>query len=108
MGADALAPTTGTATRGSDANGTTLADRVLVPAGRVALVRVLPSPTATDGPYYVVTDLGIRYAVPNAGVLPLLGFAPDQAVNVPSSLVARIPDGAVLDPAAARNPAAAG
>ncbi|WP_326558394.1 type VII secretion protein EccB [Micromonospora sp. NBC_01796] len=88
------------------ADGVPFADLVLVPAGRVTTVRVLGSPTAQAGPYYVITDLGIKYPVPQAAVLPMLGYQPAQAVDVPASLVSRIPTGPTLDPAAALQPAA--
>jgi hypothetical protein len=99
-GLDTAAPT-GSAT----SDGVPLADRVLVPSGKVAAVRVLGSPTAEAGPYYVVTDLGIRYAVPNDQVLIALGYPPQQAVDVPAGLVSRIPAGPTLDPARAILPA---
>ncbi|MFD0822577.1 type VII secretion protein EccB, partial [Micromonospora zhanjiangensis] len=92
-------------TPSSTSTGVSLADRVLVPAGRVAVVRGMGSPTAESGPYYVVTDLGIKYPVPSAAVLPLLGYAPDQATDVPVGLVSRIPSGPTLDPAEAIKPA---
>jgi hypothetical protein len=85
---------------------TTLADRVLVPSGRVATVRALAAPSADSGPYYVVTDLGIKFPVSSGRVLQALGYAPEQAVDVPASLVARIPSGPALDPEAATKPAA--
>ncbi|MDT5028252.1 MAG: hypothetical protein QOE61_4678 [Micromonosporaceae bacterium] len=86
-------------------DGVPLADRVLVPAGRVAVVRVLGAPTAESGTYFVVTDLGIKFPVPTAAVLPLLGYSAAQAVDVPAGLVTRIPTGPTLDPAAAVTPA---
>lgn len=93
-------------TSSSTASGVSLADRVLVPAGRIAVVRGMGSPTAESGPYYVVTDLGIKYPVPSAAVLPWLGYPPELAVDVPASLVSRIPSGPTLDPAEATKPAA--
>ncbi|MFC7548791.1 type VII secretion protein EccB [Plantactinospora sp. GCM10030261] len=99
-GADAA-----TVTVGGGAGGTALADRVLVPAGRVAIVRVMTGPNAAAGPHYVITDLGIKYAVPSGDALQLLGYTPGQAVAVPTALVSRIPSGPALDPAAALLPA---
>jgi type VII secretion protein EccB len=81
-----------------------VADRVLVPPGRVAVVRAVPSPEATSGGYYIVTDLGIRYAVPSDPVLNALGYTPANAVNVLSSLVNLIPSGPALDPNAPVQP----
>jgi hypothetical protein len=93
-------------TGSASAERTSLADRVLVPSGRVVTLRALASPSATSGPYYVVTDLGIKYPVSSGRVLQTLGYAPEQAVDVPASLVARIPSGPTLDPEAATKPAA--
>jgi type VII secretion protein EccB len=86
------------------ANGVPLADRVLVPPGRVATVWVMTSPTADSGPFYLIGDLGVRYAVPDPATLRLLGYPPEEAVGVPASLVARIPSGPNLDPSAALRP----
>lgn len=99
-GLDAGTPT-GSATR----DGIRLVDHVFVPPGRVAIVRVLGSPNAQSGAYYLVTDLGIRYSVPSVAVLQMLGYLPEHAVDVPASLVTRIPAGPALDPEAATKPA---
>ena len=56
--------------------------------------------------YYLVTDLGLRYAVPTDAALTALGYQPTDAVKVLSSLVLRIPAGPALDPAAAVKAAA--
>jgi len=85
----------------TDAGGT-LADAVLVPAGKFEIVRVPGS-----GGYAVITDLGIRYAVPSAEALTMLGYTPTSAIDVPTALVSSIPAGVNLDPAAALRPAAA-
>lgn len=98
-GLQAATPTSGA--------GVALADAVLVPAGRVATVRVLASPTAVSGQYFLVTDLGIKYPVPNPNALAMLGYSAEQAVDVPATLVSRIPTGPTLDPEAALQPAAA-
>jgi type VII secretion protein EccB len=100
------------ATRTSSASpaGTPLADRIVVPGGHVATVRALASPGATSGPYYVVTDLGIKFAVPDPAVFAMLGYNPADVVDVPASLLATLPSGPTLDPTAATHavPAAAG
>lgn len=88
-------------------DGLSLTDRVLVPPGHIAVVRVVGAPGGDAGAYYLVTDIGRRYAVPSPEVLMMLGYDPAQAVDVPSHLVTRIPDGPALDPAAALLPEAA-
>ncbi|WIM98001.1 type VII secretion protein EccB [Actinoplanes oblitus] len=96
-------PATGLAsavpTAGSTAGGRALADAVLVPAGRFALVKVPGS-----GGYQVVTDLGVRHPVPGADALSRLGYAATSATEVPTALVTSIPAGVTLDPAAAVKP----
>jgi type VII secretion protein EccB len=89
-------------TSAATATGRALADAVLVPAGRYELVRVPGS-----GGYTVLTDAGVRHAVPDANALAMLGYAPAAAISVPTALVNRIPAGVTLDPAAATKPAVA-
>jgi type VII secretion protein EccB len=98
----------GTPTRGRAGNGAVLADRVAASPGRVAIVRVMASQNSPIGGYYLVTDLGIRYAVASDDVLKMLGYQPDQAVAMPADLVQLIPSGPALDPAAAAQPAPSG
>jgi type VII secretion protein EccB len=95
-------------TAGRTADGTVLADQVLVPPGSVAVVRAVPVAGTDAGAYYLVTDLGFRYAVPSDTVLQVLGYNPGQAVDVPANLLTRIPPGPALDPAAAVQPAGPG
>jgi type VII secretion protein EccB len=95
-GLDTVAPTTS-----ASADGDLLADGVLVPSGRVAAVRVLASPTAEAGGYFVVTDTGTKYAVPSPEVLDLLGYPAVDAVEVPTALMLRLPTGPTLNPAEA-------
>ena len=94
----------GTPTRAGTATGTVLADQVSAPPGRAELVRVQTAGGATAG-YYLITDLGIRYAIANDSVLNILGFTADKATPEPDTLVRLIPSGPALDPAAAAAPA---
>lgn len=91
-------------TMGFTEDGVSLTDRVLVPAGYAAVVRVIGAPGGETGAYYLVTDAGRRYAVPSFEVLVMLGYDPTMAVDVPSHLVTRIPEGPALDPRAALQP----
>ncbi|SDM80619.1 type VII secretion protein EccB [Allokutzneria albata] len=104
--ADALA--NGLATRAQTQGGTKLADRVLLPPGRVVIVRATASDRADGGALNIVTDLGIRYPVPSAEVLGKLGYSPASAVSMPASLVQRIPVGPTLDPSMAGSVHSAG
>jgi type VII secretion protein EccB len=93
------------ATGERSADGAVLADYVRVAPSRGAVVEAVPAPGARGGALSVVTDLGRRYAVPNADVLGALGLGVAPA-RVPANVVALLPAGPALDPEAAR--AAAG
>ncbi|MEV6349561.1 type VII secretion protein EccB [Actinoplanes sp. NPDC051851] len=103
---DAVDPTMAAASANlqrRSADGVRLADRVAVPGGRGALVRVLPAPgaTTTSTTTYLITDQGIKYALPTedtATVQANLGLGTATPTLVPSYLLALIPTGATLDP----------
>lgn len=83
-----------------------VADRVHVPGGRGALVRLLPAPDAPpeNTTRYLVTDQGIKYALSRkeaGAVQQALGYAGVTATPVPASLLALLPGGPALDPSAA-------
>ncbi|MEJ3743613.1 type VII secretion protein EccB [Actinomycetes bacterium KLBMP 9797] len=107
VGASVAGLDTATPTTGASEDRLPLADRILVPPGKVAIVRAVSGPDAETGVFYVVTDIGVKFAVPSAEVLAALGYPPGEAVNVPATLVAQLPSGPALDPAAATRPAAA-
>jgi type VII secretion protein EccB len=77
-----------------------LADHIVVEPGRGALVEAAPAPGAAGGAISVVTDLGRRYPVSSVDVLPILGYGGVRPVRMPASLVALLPTGGALDPAA--------
>jgi type VII secretion protein EccB len=86
--------------------GAPLADRVYLPPGWAALVEAMPAPDAPRGTLTVVTDLGRRYALATPEVQRMLGYGGAHPVRLPAGLVARLPEGPGLDPAAAtRQPA---
>jgi len=106
-----------TAVRGADdamrtsaqtADGTALADRVLVEPGWGSVVEAMPSPDADNGTLYLVTDQGERYPVASTEVLDALGYSGVRPVRLPASLVVRIPEGPALNPQAAARPASRG
>ncbi|GAA1689550.1 hypothetical protein GCM10009745_38400 [Kribbella yunnanensis] len=84
--------------------GTLLADRVIVPSGKAAVVEAMPSRQAPAGTVMVVTDMGRAYPVADADLLKLFGYEAATVPRYPSSLVARIPQGSALDPSRAVNP----
>ncbi|MFD2414729.1 type VII secretion protein EccB [Amycolatopsis pigmentata] len=89
-------------TTGRSAVGTPLADRIYVPPGRAALVSALPSAGASSGTLTLVTDMGRRYPLASPDVLKMFGYSAATPVRLPGGLVARVPEGAGLDPAAAQ------
>lgn len=97
--------TDGAWTGSRSAEGGALADRVVVPPGRGAVVAAAAAPGTPGGALSVVTDLGRRYAVPGTDVLSMLGYGAVHPLRLPAGVVALVPAGAVLDPAAARAPA---
>jgi type VII secretion protein EccB len=94
----------GVPTGGRTSSGVPLVDSTVVEPGRGAIVEAMPSPDATSGTLVLVTDLGIRYAVPSPEVLDMLGYGSAEPVRLPANLVARLPEGPALDPAAAAVP----
>ncbi|GII26346.1 type VII secretion protein EccB [Planosporangium mesophilum] len=87
-------------------SGAVLADRVVVPPGRGALVESAASPGATNGALSIVTDRGIRYPLSSRDLVAKLGYGDITPVPMPAELVALLPSGPVLDPVAARQSAA--
>lgn len=94
---------TGAATAQTD-SGVTLADSVVIRPGWGALVEATTSPEATVGALFVVTDSGVRHAVPSREILAVLGLADVTPVRLPARLVGRLPEGPSLDPEHARHP----
>ncbi|GAB2565933.1 type VII secretion protein EccB [Kribbella endophytica] len=84
--------------------GTALADRVLVEPGAAAVVEAMPSDQAKAGTVSVITDLGRTYPLADPTLLEALGYKGVVPVRIPAQLVARIPQGSGLDPAAAVRP----
>ncbi|MEV5750301.1 type VII secretion protein EccB [Actinoallomurus sp. NPDC052308] len=78
-------------------------DRITVPPGGGALVRVLPAAGGTvGGTTYLVTDTGTKYRVASASDLAALGYSTGQVVALPSPLLNMLPTGPDLSAAAAQ------
>ena len=58
-------------------------------------------PRAPAGTVSVVTDLGRNYPLSDPELLKVLGYDGVQPVRLPAGLVARLPQGSALTPAAA-------
>lgn len=97
----ATVPTAGRTTEGLRLP---LADQVHVPPGRAAIAEALPSAQARAGTLVLVTDQGRAYPLAGPDVLAVLGYGNARPVRLPAHLVSRMPLGAGLDPAHARDP----
>jgi type VII secretion protein EccB len=102
-----LDPPTGRPSTGPDR--TQLADAIHMRGGRAALVRLIPAPddATPNTTTYLVTDQGIRHALPRvetAPVLSALGYGGIEPMGVPTHLLALLPVGPALDPAEAGKP----
>lgn len=84
-----------------------LATAVYVPPGSAALVTERISGTAEAGTTYLVTDQGIRFAVPTDEARRALGYGTARAVAVSAPVLGLVPAGPTLDPAAAARVAGA-
>jgi type VII secretion protein EccB len=92
--------TSGTETAESDAG--LLADRILVPAATGGLVSTRPENALAKT--YLIADSGQKFLVPSADAMKALGYSKVTPVPLPSALLALLPDGPALDPAAAQRP----
>ncbi|MER6998690.1 type VII secretion protein EccB [Streptomyces sp. NPDC000410] len=91
---------------GQAPSGTTLADRVVVPAGRGVLAQEQGSAGDLSPTLFLITDSGVKYPLATPQVAQTLGYNTAAAVPVPSSVLALVPSGPVLDPEAAKRPLA--
>ncbi|GIG90952.1 type VII secretion protein EccB [Plantactinospora endophytica] len=107
LGADMAGVPDPPATTAQSARGGTLADLVVLEPGRGVVVEAAAAPGATGGAISVVTDQGRRHPVTSGEVLGNLGYGAAKRVRMPAGLVTLIPDGPALDPAKARDRAAA-
>ncbi|MFD5426425.1 type VII secretion protein EccB [Streptomyces sp. NPDC127084] len=76
-------------------------DRITVRPGGGALVRALSAGGAPGSTVYLVTDSGMKYRIATEEALAALGYSVGQARGIPSPLLAMLPTGPDLSPAAA-------
>jgi type VII secretion protein EccB len=77
-------------------------DQVSVPPGGGALVKAASADgSAVGDTTYLVTDTGVKYAVPTSADVQALGYTEADTVRVPTLLLSMLPTGPVLDQAAA-------
>ncbi|WP_188191152.1 type VII secretion protein EccB [Nonomuraea sp. SYSU D8015] len=81
-------------------------DQVLLPPGSAVLAGTLPGDGQLSAvqQYSLITDQGRRFRLSTADVIAKLGYEATDVAPVPSHLLLLIPDGPMLDPAAARTP----
>jgi type VII secretion protein EccB len=72
-------------------------DQVVVPRGAGALVRATTA-SGGDGALTLVTDSGLRFAIPTPDAAVRLRYDPAAAPAVPAPFVALLPAGPALDP----------
>jgi hypothetical protein len=93
---------TGASPEPVDVTGMPLADTVMIPSGKGALVRSVPGPGVTTGSLFLITDLGVKYLIPaGSSVLSDLGLAKATISALPQPIAALIPTGPALDEASA-------
>jgi type VII secretion protein EccB len=80
-------------------------DWIAVQPGHGSIVDSVAAPADGSGLLGVVSDLGVFSAVPSAAVLATLGYSGVRPQELPSALVALLPRGNPLDPAAVVVPA---
>jgi hypothetical protein len=85
---------------GPSADGTT-ADEVVIPVGTGMVVRNRAAPGATPGTVYLVSESGVKFPIPDDKAIAALGYQRVAPVDVASELLALLPTGPVLSPAAA-------
>ncbi|MET9019461.1 type VII secretion protein EccB [Actinopolymorpha sp. NPDC004070] len=77
------------------------APQVLVPPGGGALAALLPAPGVRPTGYYLVTESGVKFPVPDTDTLARLGYADAHPLPVPPTLLNLIPTGPALSQQAA-------
>jgi type VII secretion protein EccB len=94
----------GVAVAGASAPGSSLADLIVMPRGKGAVVLSTSSPTAAAeaGTITLVSDTGVSYVVSSREALAKLGYSGAKLPMVPSALVNMLPQGPALDPVKAR------
>jgi type VII secretion protein EccB len=80
-------------------------DQLVVEPGAGAVVSVLTSGGAQAPGTFLITDAGLRFAIPTSDIVSWLGYSTIQPVPIPSRLLALVPQGPALDPTTARGTA---
>lgn len=89
---------------GEDSTG--VADRVLVPPGKATVVGLLPGRDIEPQGYYLITEDGVKFPVPDRQTLAKLGYDDVEPLRVPSPMLRLIPQGPALTTESAHRTAA--
>ena len=91
---------TPTGTPGGSAAAKNVVDQVVLPSGDGSLLGLLPAANQVKSisSYSILTDQGLRFAVPSADIAAKLGFDVKKVAPVPGNLLHLIPEGPPLDP----------
>ncbi|HET7014923.1 MAG TPA: type VII secretion protein EccB [Streptosporangiaceae bacterium] len=73
------------------------ADLIRVVPGGGGLVRPLAAPGVGGGSLFLVTDAGVKFAVPSASAASALGYRAGRAIAVPAALLGLLPTGPALN-----------
>ena len=73
------------------------ANLISVIPGGGGLVRPQAAPGVGGDTLFLVTDAGVKFAVPSASAASALGYRAGRAVPVPASLLGLLPTGPALD-----------
>jgi type VII secretion protein EccB len=94
---------------GSESNagvGTGLtADHVNVVSGQAAVVAARTTAGSPPSAYYLVTDAGVKFPVPDEGTLGKLGYGGVKPLEVPPGILGLVPQGPALNAEDAARPA---
>jgi type VII secretion protein EccB len=90
----------------ADPNADQATGLVQLPTGSGALIASRLSPGTPGTTVYLVTDTGMRYPVAGQKALEQLGLTGVSVAQLPPAVVELLPQGPLLDPAAAAPPAA--
>lgn len=74
------------------------ASLVAIAPGSGVLVGAAPAGGGPAITPYLVTDSGVKYPIPSAGVMTQLGYVPSEAVTLPATVMSLLPTGPSLDP----------
>jgi type VII secretion protein EccB len=90
----------------SSGSSAAVVDQVVLPSGDGALLGLLTAPDQVNSisSYSILTDQGLRFAVPSADIAGKLGFDVKKVAPVPGNLLHLIPEGPALDPQQAMKP----